>query len=96
MVFKTVQVLQLIKNPGLNQELRQLQTDIELEYYIEDYERLALARLNPFLTASPQFNPVQSAYGSAHSIEPALLKMLNDVYESVDTRMSTVIVALDI
>ena len=55
-----------------------------------------MARLNPFLTASPQFNPVQSAYRSAHSTETALLKVLNDVYESVDARVPTVIAALDI
>ena len=39
---------------------------------------------------------MQFAYRSAHSTETALLKVLNDVYESVDARMSTVIVALDI
>ena len=55
-----------------------------------------MARLNPFLTASLQFNPVQSAYRSAHSTETALLKVLSDAYESVDARMSTVIVALDV
>ena len=59
-------------------------------------ERLALVRLNPFMTSSPNLNPVQSAYRTAHSTEMALIKVFNDVYENVDARESTVIVALDI
>ena len=59
-------------------------------------ERHALVRLNPFMTSSPNFNSVQSAYRTAHFIETALIKVFNDVYENVDATESTVIVALDI
>ena len=59
-------------------------------------ERLALVRLNPFMTSSPNFNPVHFAYRTAHSTETALITVVNGVYENVDARESTVIVALDI
>ena len=58
-------------------------------------ERLALVRLNPFVTSAPNFNPLQSAYTTAYSTETAPIKVFNDVYENVDSRESTVIVALD-
>ena len=59
-------------------------------------EHLALVRLNPFMTSSPNFNPAQSAYRTAHSFEMALIKVFNDVYENGDARESMVIIALDI
>ena len=59
-------------------------------------ERLALVRLNPFMTSSPNFNPVQYFYRTAHSTKTALIKGFNDVYENVDATESVVIVALDI
>ena len=59
-------------------------------------ERLALSWLNPFLTSSPHFNLLQSAYRTGHSTETALLKVLNDVYKNVEAKAFTVLVALDI
>ena len=77
MGFKTAQVLPLLKKPGLDQENYANYRPISnLSTISKVIERLALVRLNPFLTASPQFNPVQSASRSAHSTETALLKVL--------------------
>ena len=59
-------------------------------------EHLALSRLNPFLTLSPHFKLLQSAYRTGHSIRTALLKVLNDVYRNVEEKASTVLVALDV
>ena len=39
---------------------------------------------------------MQSAYGTPHLTEIAFIKVLNDVFENVDAKLSIVIVAFDI
>ena len=58
-------------------------------------KRLFLARLLPHVSSSPNFNPLQSAYRKCHSTETALLKMVNDIHEAMDTGRSTIMIALD-
>ena len=58
-------------------------------------ERLFLARLLPYVSSSPNFNPLQSAYRKCHSTETALLKMVNDIHEAMTTSRSTIMIALD-
>ena len=95
--FKTAQILPLLKKPSLDSEIFANYRPISnLSTISKMVERRALVRLNPFMTSSPNFNPVQFAYRTAHSTETALIKVFNDVYENVDSRESTVIVALDI
>ena len=95
--FKTAQILPLLKKSSLDSEVFANYRPISnLSTIFKMDERLALVRLNPFMTSSPNFNPVQSAYRTAHSTETALMKDFNDIYENVDARESTVILAPDI
>ena len=89
--FKTAQILPLLKKPSLHSEVFANYIPISnLSTIFKMVERLALVRLNPFMTFSPNFNPVQSAYRTAHSTETVLIKVFNDDYENVDARESTV------
>ena len=58
-------------------------------------ERLALARLFPHISISPSFCPLQSAYRKFHSTETALLKLTNDIMETIDSGKITILTALD-
>jgi len=59
-------------------------------------ERLALARLQPHLLRSPNYCTLQSAYRPLHSTETALLKVIDDIYRSMDNGSSTALVSLDV
>ena len=59
-------------------------------------ERLCLARLMPHIAASQHFSPMQSAYRKLHSIETALLKIMDDLYRIVDRKKSAVLIGLDL
>ena len=58
-------------------------------------ERLALARLFPHRAISASFCPLQSAYRKCHSTETALLKLTNDIMETIDSGTITILTALD-
>ena len=59
-------------------------------------ERLFLARLRNHVSCSSSFNVFQSAYRRFHSTETALLKILDEVYNSIDDRKVTCLAALDL
>ena len=50
----------------------------------------------PHGCASANYNHLQSAYRRADSTETALLKIINDVYQSSDSKNVTLLSALDI
>ena len=58
-------------------------------------ECLALACLFPHISISPSFCPLQSAYRKFHSTETALLKLTNNIMETIDSRKITILTALD-
>ena len=58
-------------------------------------ERLALSRFFPHISKSPSFSPLQSAYRKFHSTETALLKLTNDIMETIDSGKITILTALD-
>ncbi len=59
-------------------------------------ERLFLARLQPHVIESPNFNPLQSAYRPLYSTETSLLLTLNNIFTASDSGRPTVLVALDL
>jgi len=59
-------------------------------------ERLFLARLQPQVLSSPNFNSLQSAYRPHHSTETALLFSLDNIYQSADNSQPTLLVSLDL
>ena len=48
------------------------------------FERLFMARIQPHLINSPNYNPLMSAYRTGHSTETALLTLLNKARLSAD------------
>ena len=96
MRFKTAQVTPLLKKHGLDKDDPINYRPISnLNTVSKILERLVLARIVPHVTASTNFDPMQSAYRKHHSTETALLKITNDIYEGFDNRQSTILVALD-
>jgi len=59
-------------------------------------ERLFLTRLQPHVTTSTNFNPLQSAYRQAHSTETALVNTLDYIYTSAGHSQPTILVSLDL
>ena len=96
-VFKHAIVIPLLKKPGLDPNLPASYRPISnLNNISKILERIFLSRLQPHLTSSVNFNPLQSAYRKFHSTETALLNTLNYVYSNADHSQPTVLVSLDL
>src|SRR5664279_1908344 len=96
-MFKTAQVLPLLKKPGLDRSLPSNYRPISnLNTISKVIERLVQDRLKPHLTSSSNFNAMQSAYRSGHSTETALLRLLNGFYNAIDNKQFTTLICLDI
>ena len=93
--FKTAQISPRLKKAGLDPLVPSSYRPISnLNTISKILERLYLARLVPHV--SPSICPLQSAYRQHHSTETALLKIVNDIFETVDSGCTTVLVALDL
>ena len=93
--FKTAQVTPLLKKDGLDPNgLANYRPISNLNTISKILERLFQVRLIPHVT--PCLCPLQSAYRKFHSTETALLRILTDMFESVDRGYATVLVALDL
>ena len=94
--FKLALILPLLKKPGLpKSELSNFWPISNLNTIGKILERLALARLFPHISIFPSFCPLQSAYRKFHSTETALLKLTNDIMETIDSGKITILTALD-
>ena len=58
-------------------------------------ERLFLARFQPYVSSSPNFNQFQSAYRRHHSTGTAALSALDPIFHSSDNGKFTLLVSLD-
>ena len=91
--FKLALISPLLKKPGLpKSELSNFRPISNLNTIGKMLERLALARLFPHISVSPSFCPLQSTYRKFHS---ALLKLTNDIMETIDSGKITILTALD-
>ena len=94
--FKLALITPLLKKPGLpKSELSNFRPISNLNTIGKILERLALARLFPYVSMSPSFCPLQSAHRKFHSTETALLKLANDIMETIDSGKITILTALD-
>ena len=95
--FKTAQVKPLLKKQGLDMNKSANYRPISnLDTISKILEKLFLARIKPYVVASENFCRLQSVYRDRYSTETALLKIFNDIYRSVDKKLGTVLVTLDI
>ena len=94
--FKLALISPLLKKPSLpKSELSNFRPISNWNTIGKMLERLALARLFPHISVSPSFCPLQSAYRKFHSTETALLKLTNDIMETIDSGKITILTALD-
>ena len=94
--FKLALISPLLKKPGLpKSDLANFRPISNLNTIGKILERLALARFFPHVSKSPSFSPLQSAYRKFHSTETALLKLTNDIMETIDSGKITILTALD-
>jgi len=95
--FKFAVVSPLLKKPGLDADnpanFRPISNLNNISIILE---RLFLARLQPHVTSSPNFNQSQSAYRQHHSTETALLVTLDSIFRSSDAGMPTTLISLDL
>jgi len=95
--YKTAQITPILKKPGLDDSLPQNYRPISnLNTISKLIERLALKQLGPHIESSQNFNEQQSAYRKKHSTETALISTLSDVYSSIDSGASSILISLDI
>ena len=95
--YKIAQITPLLKKPNLNPDDTANYRPISNLHTIgKILERLALARLQPHILSSGNFNPMQSAYRKFHSTETCLLKTFSDIYSAIDRGQSILLVALDL
>ena len=94
--FKLALISPLLKKPGLpKSDLANFRPISNLNTIGKILERLALSRFFPHVSKSPSFSPLQSAYHKFHSTETALLKLTNDIMETIDSGKITILTALD-
>ena len=94
--FKLALISPLLKKPGLpKSDLANFRPISNLNTIGKILERLALSRFFPHISKSPSFSPLQSAYRKFHSTETALLKLTNDIMETIDSGKITILTALD-
>jgi len=96
-MFKTASVTPLIKKAGLDADTPSNYRPISnLNNISKMLERLFLARIQPHVLSSPNFNSLQSAYRPYHSTETALLLSLNNIYHASDNSQPSLLVSLDL
>ena len=94
--FKLAHISPLLKKPGLpKSDLANFRLISNLNTICKILERLALSSFFPHISKSPSFSPLQSAYRKFHSTETALLKLTNDIMETIDSGKITILTALD-
>jgi hypothetical protein len=95
--FRLAQVTPLIKKPGLDPDVpANFRPISNLNNISKILEKLFSSRLQDHVKLSTNLNPFQSAYRKHHSTETALLKIVNDIYTSIDGKKIAVLVSLDL
>ena len=86
----------LLKNPGLpKSDLANFRPISNLNTMGKILEHLAISSFFPHISKSQSFSPLQSAYCKFYSTETALLKLTNDIMETIDSGKITILTALD-
>jgi len=95
--FKSARIRPLLKKPGLDQNLLKNYRPVSnLPFISKILEKVVDMRLEQHLTTNNLHEDHQSAYRKFHSIETALLKVQNDVLQSLDQNNVTIMVLLDL
>ena len=95
--FKNAKITPLLKKPGLDADSPEKYRPISnLNTISKILEKLFSSRLKEHIRLFSNLNPFQSAYRQFHSTETALLRIMNDIFTSIDGKKITILVALDL
>jgi hypothetical protein len=95
--FKTAHVIPVLKKPSLDvNDFKSYRPVSNLSFLSKILEKLALQQLSEYLTMNDLFNNLQSAYREGHSTETALLKVVNDLFLSLDDQNVSLLTMLDL
>ena len=95
--FKHAKIRPLLKKSGLDIDtLKNNRPVSNLPFISKELEKVVDARLERHLCTNNLHEEMQSAYRQFHSTETALLKVQNDILQSLDNKCVTVLVLLDL
>ena len=95
--FKGARIRPLLKKPGLDQNLLNNYRPVSNLLFISKIlEKVVDMRLEQHLTTNNLHEDHQSVYRKFHSTETALLEVQNDVLQSFDQNIVTIMVQLDL
>ena len=96
-IFKTAIVKPLLKKPSLDpNNLKNYRPVSNLPFLSKILEKVVLSQLFSYLNEHNLISPSQSAYRPFHSTESALLKVSNDILNSLDSSEVSVLTLLDL
>ena len=85
--FKKALVTPLLKKATLNQDVLKNYTPVSnLPFISKVLERVVLSQLLDYLASTEQHESHQSAYRPIHSIETALVRVVNDIQMTLDQK----------
>jgi hypothetical protein len=95
--FKKAAVTPLLKKATLDQEvLGNYRPVSNLSFISKILEKVVSCRLHAHKSAEGLYEPFQSAYRAGHSTETAVLRVQNDILESIDDGKCVFLVLLDL
>jgi hypothetical protein len=95
--YKKALVRPLLKKPTLDKEvLKNYRPVSNLSFVSKIIEKAVLKQLSSHMDSNGLHTPVQSAYRPQHSTETALLKVQNDILQSLDSSQGIILVLLDL
>ena len=95
--FKSAVIRPHLKKPDLDPNvLKNYRPVSNLPYISKVFEKVVDKRIGDHLVENSLHEPHQSAYRKLHSTETALLKVHNDILQSLDNNCVTVLVLLDL
>ena len=95
--FKKAAVTPLLKKPSLDPEiLGNYRPVSNLSFVSKILEKVVSHRLHSHKTSENLYEPFQSAYRAGHSTETAVLRVQNDILESIDGGKCVFLVLLDL
>ncbi|KXJ18376.1 RNA-directed DNA polymerase from mobile element jockey [Exaiptasia diaphana] len=95
--LKTAVLRPLLKKPSLNHEIFKNYRPISnLKMVSKVIEKVVHNQLNAFLSLNNLYEPFQSAYRPYHSCETALLRISDDILQSLDRRQCVAMLFLDL
>ena len=95
--FKEAAIRPILKKPNLQADkFQNYRLVSNLQFVSKIIEKEVMARLEEHIVDNNLHDPSQSAYKKCHSTETALLKINNDILESLDRKHCTILVSLDL